>query len=441
MNDRPFTLFFLIILILLICLCSSSCGRRLKEDSKNEEWQGVISLWDFPRWPDKNGNRFGWIEKKISEFEKNHPGVFIHLRRLKWEYGIIELTAAASAGAYPDIAPVASNYDFILGGHIEPVDDFITADDIARYDPKAIDGVTYDGKIYGFPWFMSTYGLFLNKELFDSKDVPLPTDGNWTYDHFVECLQRLTYKRDKKGYQDQYGFNVFLSPDNYQIYGFLTMDGAEVFDENGNFLLNTQEGLSALTKVIDLNTKFKVVPEGEYGLKEEKDVWADFAEKRKIAVFPAASWAIKTLKNSIDARNGFEFEVCSFPEGKAKPVNRTLVSGYAIFKQQDEGKRKICAKFLKYITSEEEQGALADYGVIPVYVTCQQKLFENDSHMLKMKEILDSSQCPPKVKNQRKLDEILISNVRLALTGKKTPEQALDDIKKEIEMVKQKGKE
>jgi multiple sugar transport system substrate-binding protein len=443
MYNRPLTLFFLIIiLILLICLGFTSCGRGKKaEDTvKKDEWQGVISLWDFPRWPNKNGNRFGWIEKKIWEFEKNHPGVFIHLRRLKWEYGMIELTAAASSGTSPDIAPVASDYYFILSGYLEPVDKFISKDDMMKYDKKAIDAVTYDGKIYGFPWFMSTYGLFLNREVFESRDVPLPKDGDWSYDQFVECLQKLTYKKDKKGGHDRYGFNLFLSPGNYQIYGFLTMDGAKIFDENGNFVLNTQEGVSALAKVVDLNIKYKAVPEGEYGLKDEKDVWADFAEKRTIAVYPAASWAVKTLKNSIDAGSGFEFEVCSYPEGKVRPVNFTLVSGYAVFKQQDEGKKEICAEFLKFITSEKEQEALADYGVFPVNVTSQQKLLEDDPHMLKMKELLDFSQGPPKLKNWHKIDEILISHVRLALIGKKTAEQALDDMAREIEVVKSEGR-
>ena len=72
---RPTILFLCTILVIATALiCFSGCGVENKEDKGLSEdmWQGVITLWDFPRWPDENGNRFGWIERKISEFEKSH---------------------------------------------------------------------------------------------------------------------------------------------------------------------------------------------------------------------------------------------------------------------------------------------------------------------------------------------------------------------------------
>ena len=167
-------------------------GKKKTKEGSEETWQGVITVWDFPRWPDKNGNRFGWIEKKIKEFEEAHPGVFVHLRPLKWEYGLIELRAAAAAGTYPDIAPVASGYDFIYEGYLEPVDEYFSPNELERYESRAIDAVTYRGRIYGFPWFMTTYGLFINKEIFKAKNVTIPKSGSWAYDEFVSALQKVT---------------------------------------------------------------------------------------------------------------------------------------------------------------------------------------------------------------------------------------------------------
>ena len=57
-----------------------------------------------------------------------------------------------------------------------------------------------------------------------------------------------------------------------------------------------------------------------------------------------------------------------YPTGESNPSGFTLVSGYGIFKQENEAKKKICAKFLKYITSEAEQEVLEEYGVFPVYM-------------------------------------------------------------------------
>lgn len=435
MRRRPFILFLCTVLCAVTVLSGllTGCGEGKKQtkDGTEAAWQGVITFWDFPRWPDKSGNRLGWIQNKIDEFEKSHPGVFIHLRPLKWEYGLIELQAAAAAGTYPDIAPVASDYDFIIEGHLEPVDEYFTPDELKRYEPRALEAVTYQDRIYGFPWFITTYGLFLNKEVFYARNAIIPENGSWTYDEFVQALQKVTYRSDKTDY---YGFNLFLSPGSLQIWGFLTMDGAKIFDEQGNFALNTPQGISALTKLADLEAKYKVVSPKEYGTLEETRVWGDFCEEQKIAVYPAGPWAIKILNNRYKTGEGFEFDLAHYPKGDGTPSVFAQVSGYAIFKQQDVKKKALCAEFLKYITSENEQAALADYGVFPVYTKALEKTVDNPM-IKRMKEILDTAENLPKVRKWHKIDEVVIAQIRMALLSQKTPAQALEDASKAVEAI------
>jgi len=407
----------------------AGCGRG-EEKVKNsyvDKWQGVITLWDFPRWPDSNGNRFGWIQTKIKEFETDNPGVFIHLRQLKWEYGHIELRAAAAAGTNPDIAPVGADYDFVAGGFLEPLDEYFSPEELARYEPRAIEAVKYNERIYGFPWFMTTYGLFINKEAFETHSVSVSEDGRWTYEEFVSALQKLTSDGKKKSY----GINLFMSPGSYQSWGFLTMDGAKIFDEYGNFALNSPEGISALTKLVDLGAKYQVVPLEEFGNVEESKVWSDFCEKQRIAVYPAGTWAIKILSDRYKSGNGFEFDILHYPRGSKDATSFVQVAAYGIFKQQDPKKKDICAKFLKYITSEDEQAALADYGVFPVYTQILEKAI-GDPMMKRMKEILDTAENLPKVRNWHKVDEELSAQIRLSLLSQKTPGQALEDAEKNI---------
>ncbi|MDD4568544.1 MAG: sugar ABC transporter substrate-binding protein [Tepidanaerobacteraceae bacterium] len=438
MHRRPFVLFFCYIFLMTMVitgLIPSGCSVEKNAESDPEDvWQGIITLWDFPRWPDKSGNRFVWIEKKIKEFEKAHPGVFIHLRPLKWGYGLIELRAAAAAGTYPDIAPLVSQNDFILEGYLEPVDEFFKPDDLKKYEPRAIEAVTYQGQIYGFPWFMTTYGLFLNKDIFNARNATLPQNGSWSYDEFVQALQKVTYDKNVDGKIDYYGFNLFLSPASYQIWAFLTMDGAKIFDEQNNFMLNTPEGVSALTKLVNLEAKYKLVPTEEYGTLEETKVWDDFCEKQKIAVYPAGPWAIKVLRDRYDSGNGFEFDLVNYPKGESNPSGFVLVSGYAIFKQENEAKKAICADFLKFITSEDEQGELDKYSVFPVYTELVEKTI-NDPLMKRMKEILDTSVNLPKIRNWNKIDEEVIAQIRLALLSQKSPSEALEDAAKAVEII------
>lgn len=418
MKQRLFTLFIFSILCILLISCSFS---EVKEKEEKPPWQGVINLWDFPRWPDSTGNRYSWIENKISEFEKANPGVFIHLRRLKWEYGMIELRAAIATGIGPDIAPIGADFDFISEGYLEPLDGFFTQKKIQEYHPKALEAVTYNERIYGYPWFMTTNALFLNKNLFEKRDVKPPIDGKWGYGDFAEAMAHLTYDENNDGKKDYFGFNFFLSPGNYQAWGFLTMDGARVFDEEGNFTLNCPEGISALTKLLDLSKKYDATPE-DYGFAEEKKVWGDFSEEKKLAVYPAGPWAINLLD--------FDFDIAMYPDGDSEAISTALVSAYGILKQEDEEKKKICEKFLQFITSEEEQEVLSSYGVFPVY----NKILDNisDAKIFRLKSILESSVLLPRIKNFYKIDDILITKLRLVFMGKKTPQEALADAALEI---------
>lgn len=430
MFRRPITLFLCLLLCLSFisgCSINNASSQKLEEES----WEGVITLWDFPRWPYSGGSRFGWIEKKISEFEKGHPGIFINLTKLKWEYGIVELMAAASSGIAPDIAPIGANFDFISAGYLEPVDEYLTPESHSLYDSRAIESVTYQNRVYGFPWFITTNALLINKEAFNKRNVQIPSEGIWTYEEFVQALSKLTYGKNKNAKPDHYGFNFYLYPGSTQVWPFLTMDGAQIFNEYGKFDLNSSAGISALTKLVELGTKYKVVPQGKYGLSDENEVWGDFAEKQNIAVYPAGPWAIKILNERLKSGQGFEFDVAFYPKGSATSKNFATVCAYGIFKQEDPKKKALCAEFLKFITSEKEQNELKEYGVFPALLKSQQKLAD-DPNMKKMLQVLDSAVLFPKVPNWSKIDEIVTTEIRLALLGQKSPEKALNDAASQV---------
>jgi ABC-type glycerol-3-phosphate transport system substrate-binding protein len=70
-----------------------------------------------------------------------------------------------------------------------------TGDDFAleRFAPGAVANFTLDGKLYGLPSLMNTYGYFYNADLFEAAKVPLPRVG-WTYAQFFDAARKLTTK-------------------------------------------------------------------------------------------------------------------------------------------------------------------------------------------------------------------------------------------------------
>ncbi|MEW9121154.1 MAG: extracellular solute-binding protein [Thermotaleaceae bacterium] len=401
-----------------------------KEDSN---WKGVITLWDYPRLDNSNGSRYGWITSKIKEFERENPGVYIELKALDWYTGAIELETAVQTGEVPDIAPVAGNYTFTSKGVLESVDAYMTREEVSDYRTQALSAVRYNGKTWGFPWMMTTHTLLLNTERFREKGVDLPKDGNWTYEEFIETLKALTYDKDGDGKKDGFGFNSFIDNQAYNLWGILLSDGGEIFDdENLIYRFYDERARKGLQKLVDLKQLHQVVPDN-FGENTENEAWQSFYKDKTVAVYPAGTWTVNVLNRLKQQGAGFEFAVANYPIGeKGVPVTVSAnVSAYGIFKQEDPEKLAMCVAFLKFITQEKYQKELYRLGVFPVKKSAGD-IYEKDPIMSIIEKSLPYTQNPPSHSQWTAIDEILQSQIRQAVLGKKTVEEAIADAEEKI---------
>lgn len=435
---RAFTLFLCVILGVYIFI-GPSLLKQMKDNYKKSlepvhektEWTGVITMWDFPHLDIRNGARFSWIKSKIRQFEKQNPGVYIEFRELDRMEGQSFLKAAAKIGANPDIAPIGSDYFFMSGGYLEELDSYIRLEDKTDFIGSVLDTAVYNGKLYGIPWMTTGCTMLLNTDRFNERNVNLPENGEWTYEQFAEALKKLTYDTDGRGGADVYGFNSFIEPGFYNIFGLLMCDGAQIIDETtGKYIFNTPEALSGLSKLCDLKHKYKVTHPG-FGTMNENQAWSTFLNG-EAAVYIGGSWTVPLLRNLQDS-SGMSFTAAKFPTGKSDvplSISSTTCS-YAVFKQKNESKRKVCADFIKFITSAETQSDLANFGYFPVRKSGKY-LYENDKEMYTIQQNLYFAEHLPKVNSWSEIDIILQTNIKEAIQGNISPEQALKDAERLI---------
>jgi len=190
----------------------------------------VIRVWDFPRPAPQGVTKWEdhWEYKIFKEFEREHPGVKIEYTRLSWRNGGEKLDIAVLSGNPPDLAGSAFKNAYVERGVLEPIDPFLTSEDSADIYPQALQPFTYNGHIYAWPWYMTVYTLILNKRIFAERGVPLPKNGIWTWDEFVDALQKLTFDRDGDGKIDVYGIAFTLEPDHTEAWAFIHSEGAKV---------------------------------------------------------------------------------------------------------------------------------------------------------------------------------------------------------------------
>jgi multiple sugar transport system substrate-binding protein len=394
-------------------------------------WRGVITVWDYPRLNTTNGTKLSWMTAKIKQFEKLHPGVYIDFKELDIDSGDTLLKAAASTGAYPDIAPIGSDYYFISKGLLEELDSYITEIEKVDFLPSALESASYRGHIYGLPWMMTTYTLLLNTQIFNERNVPLPQDGSWTYEQFVEALKQLTYDTNRRKGPDVYGFNSYIEPGNYNLYAFLMSDGAEVVNSDWKrYEFHGPQALSGLQRLWALKNTHKVTPES-FGEMSSGQAWASFING-KVAVYPAKSWTIPYLRN-LSNRN-FEFTVANYPTGSEEvPISiGDSVCSFGVFKQKDDKKREICIEFVKFLTAAEGQEELKNYGYFPVRKSGE-NLYQNDKEMSIVQKSLSYVEPLPRIQDWEQVDLILQSRIKAAINNELSPDKALEEAKQVVQ--------
>ncbi len=439
---RPFTLFLCLALIVFILFAPHILMKPHIDELvdkifvKEIQWKGVITVRDYPRLDSTTGYKYSWIMRKIKEFEKANPGVFIEFKPLDSESGRMELNNAIKTNSSPDIAPVGSDFEMISKGVLEPLDKYLVREEIDKYKLNAISAVKYDDKIWGIPYMMETYCVFLNLELFDQRGVEPPKDGNWSYDEFIKTVKELTYDKNGDGEADIYGFNSYIRSNAYNAWGILLSDGGEIIDiKNGKYNFYGENAVSGLRKLADLKLIHRVTPE-DFGINSPSQAWRSFAVDKKVAVYPGKTSFVNVLKRLNSLGKGFNFGVVNYPIGKAGiPVSSgNSVSAYGIFKQQDEEKLKMCVKFLKHLTDDEGQKELYKQGVFPVIKNVG-AIYNNDELMKNIEKSLPYSKPIGIHSNWSQIDDILQNQIRMAIIGKKSPKDAIKNAKERIDQL------
>lgn len=236
---------------------------------------------------------------------------------------------------------------YINNGWVAPIDDLVTPAMKSDIRPISFESYKVGGKLYGMPFFSLQNIIIYNRGLLQKAGLErfLPegdTIQSWTLSEWREILQTL-----KKNLPAD-TFPAFMYAKNSQgdthILTLLRLAGSTVFDDSGNFCLNSEKGIEALSLLKNCYDEGFFPPNCEA---LEIENCRKLFELGKLCFFIANSQLLRNYKT-------FDYGYVNFPsadctESVRKGYCTTFDTGFCVFDNGDPKKLRLAKEFVRYI--------------------------------------------------------------------------------------------
>ena len=377
------------------------------------------------------------IDGYAADFEKENPGIKVKpIYSGSYQDSITKALTAVKSGEPPVTSVLLSTdmYTLIDEDAIVPFDDFVKTDEdrawLKSFFPAFMQNSQTGGKTWGIPFQRSTIVLYWNKEMFKEAGLD-PNRAPGTWKEMLEYAQKLT-KRDASGKVTQWGVQIPSSGFPYWLFqGLTTENDVLLMNAAGNETYYDKPAvIEALQYWVDLAKKHKVHPEGivEWGTTPK-----DFFEKKM-----AMMWTTTGNLTNVKTNAKFDFGVAMLPAQKRRG-SPTGGGNFYLFKKTTPAQQQAAFKFIKWITSPQRA---AQWGIDTGYVAVRADAWETPAMKKYVADFpaaavardqLQYSVAELSTHDNQRVTKALNDGLQAALTGTKTPEQAMKDAQREAE--------
>lgn len=343
-----------------------------------------------------------------------------------------------AAGMPPDLAIAFPNQvaEYQQYGVVEPLDDYIgsvqyglTSDDLADIFSTILESdryPTYENRLLSFPPSRSMEVLYYNRDWLETLGYEAPPK---TWEQFRNLCITASEDSDRDGIRDTHGYA--LDVNHYVLENWIWSNGGKMTSDNyEQVAFHNTEGVAALTFLTEL------VSSG-YACQVAKryDDQSAFAAQKVLfttgtsAGIPYYAQAITDPKTK---KPRFHWAVAPIPYNTAEPV--VVIHGPSIVVFKSTSQRQLASwLFIRWFTQPENNARwamAANYFPIrksALAMDVMQDYIKNNPAYATAAEFLSYAQAEPRLAAWYQVQELLADAMHKALSGAKTPKQALDD--------------
>jgi multiple sugar transport system substrate-binding protein len=358
------------------------------------------------------------IDTAVSQFHAANPKISVNVTGYAGDQAsYVQLTQALQSGSGVDLFRVSSDELplMVQQSLVAPTNDFLTSSDKSDIFSNILQDVTFGGKTYAWPMYVPPVGMYLNLDVFQEKNIPVPSD-NWTYDEFVQIAQQLTYKRSDGS--KVYGFTGFLDASVVNLWPIIMGDGgAPLSADNKTYTFNNSESISGLQKLVDLTSKYHVTPP-DFGTQTTTEIRNGFANKTY------AMYCEPSGQATAFAKANANFAIKPMPiGGRGKPFTCGGVGLIAVSATQDQNRLRAAMELADYLSGSQVASVSGYYTAPPVRKSIQISAPASD-----FTPMLPSTWIAPIIAQWPAIRLLIQPALQKAVLGQQSPKNAMDGI-------------
>ncbi len=339
----------------------------------------------------------------------------LKLEAIPWENYEEKYLTGITGGTGPDVGYMYTEMlkSYIDMGALEQLDSYFTQEEIDNYiywDYGTVDGAQYTVPfVVGFPRI-----LYCNMDLLNAAGYDAPPT---TWAELEEISLAVTETTGKVGFQQYWGgyFGDLMET----FYPYLWSAGGEIFDEEGNLVVNSEAGVEAATWIYSLKEK-GIITESATSL--DGSAVMDAFRNGEVAMYVSST---STAAKTTDA--GINWDFAPYLMQEEGQEGYTTAAADALVMLSTASNKDAAAYLIKAITSPAvmEQFHERRYSGPPI--SEGEAYLDNPVFETMYAENTENFRTLPVVAGASSVYDSLFSNLQLMMLGELTPQEALDN--------------
>ncbi|HUR90836.1 MAG TPA: ABC transporter substrate-binding protein [Ramlibacter sp.] len=375
------------------------------------------------------------MSRLVEDFEREHPGIKVTPTYTgTYRESLAKALTAHKSGKPPDLAVLfaVDMYTLIDADAIVPFDELLNGRPDAKqwldgFYPAFMANSRAAGKTWGIPFQRSTILLYWNKRLFREAGLD-PERPPKTWAEMAADAKQLT-QRDDAGKVVRWGLQIPSSGFPYWLFqGLVTANGASLMNAAGTQTSFDQPAvIDALQYWVDLSRQGAHPP----GIVEWGTTPAQFADG-KVAMMWTTSGNFRDLREKV----GTDLGVTKLP-AHTQHGSPTGGGNFYIFRKSAPDQQKAALEFVRWMVSPERT---AQWSIDSGYIAVSPKAWDTPAMKAHLERFPQAAVARDQLANavaelstheNQRVTRTLNLGLAAALSGTKTPQQAMQDAQAE----------